>query len=58
MVYMFYKKLCVSIARGHDSAGGMVVLVEIVEPGPACLPVKSLRSGRIFCCLENKEKSE
>ena len=22
MVYMFYKKLCVSIARGHDSGGG------------------------------------
>ena len=21
MVYMFYKKLCVSIARGHDSGG-------------------------------------
>ena len=24
MVYMFYKKLCVSIARGHDSGGGGV----------------------------------
>ena len=51
MVYMFYKKLCVSIARGQ-------VLVGILEPGAICLPVKTRRSGRIFCCLENKEKSE
>ena len=25
MVYMFYKKLCVSIVRGHDREGGVGV---------------------------------